>query len=78
MNEIEACLHLLLGVEPLGNRRQLELELWLRGDHKDDLLQGGSPLVAQEEHDLPLTALILSLQPHLHTWLPAYWPVQLF
>lgn len=50
----------------MGNRRQLELELWLRGHHKDDLLQGSCMLVPHEEHNLPLTALILCLQPHLH------------
>lgn len=63
----EGDLDLLLGVQSLGNRRQLELELGLRGDRKDDPLQGGRMLVPQEEGDLPLAALILCLQPHLHT-----------
>lgn len=60
-------LNLLLGVQSLRNRCQLELELGLRGDRKDDFLQGGGMLVPQEEGDLPLAALILCLQPHLHT-----------
>ncbi len=59
-------LHLLLGVQPLGHGRQLELELRLRGHHKDDLLQGSCVLVAQEEHDLSLAALILCLHTYLH------------
>ncbi len=73
-------LHLLLGVQPLGHRRQLELELRLRWHHKDDLLQGSRMLVAQEEHDLSLAALILCLQTYLHevgctvSWQPSYMP----
>ncbi len=59
-------LHLLLGFQPLGHRCQLELKLRLRGHYKDDPLQGSCMLVAQEEHDLSLAALILCLQTYLH------------
>ena len=59
-------LHLLLGFQPLGHGRQLELELRLRWHHKDDPLQGSRMLVAKEEHDLSLAALILCLQTYLH------------
>ena len=58
-------LHLLLGIQPLRDLSQLKLELGLWGHHKDEPLQRGRSLVAQEEHHLTLAALILCLQSNL-------------
>ena len=56
---------MLLGVNALWDRCQLQLELRLRGHGKDEALQGGIMLVAQKEGDLALTALILRLHTDL-------------
>lgn len=61
----DADLHLLLGIYALRYRCQLQVELGLRGYCKDEIFQWGSVLVAQEEGDLALTALILRFQSDL-------------
>lgn len=60
-----AYLGLLLGVYALRHRRQLQLKLRLRRHGEDEALHRGIMLVAQEEGDLALTTLVLSLQAHL-------------
>ena len=61
-----ADLGLLLGVYALWHRAQLQLELGLWRHRKDEVLQGCSVLVAQEEDELALAALVLRLQTNLH------------
>lgn len=61
-----ADLGLLLGVYALWHRAELQLELGLGRHSKDEVLQRSSVLVAQEEGELALAALVLRLQANLH------------
>ena len=73
----EGYLDLLLGFQLGWNGTLLEGKLARGGDHADEPLEQGVPLVAEEKHELPLGALELHLQAHLQPILDAQPPADL-